>query len=99
MNYYYAIFYRYSEERNGIYSVLPVTSQVTRDKDEAVRWFDEAVKVHTTPWRGNELVYVRDRKLDYMCTIKEAMFKCNEAAHHKGYYIIELGCYTHNPCE
>ena len=97
--YYYCIKYLYSEDRVGVYEHLPVTSQVTRDREEAIRWFEEAVRVHTEKWRTNELLYQKDCKLDYQCRIKEAMFKCNEAAYREGYYIIELGCYMHNPCE
>ena len=99
MMYYYCLTYLYSEEKCGVYEHLPVTSQVTRDKEEALRWFDEALKSHLSSWRGNELVKVEDCELDYMCRIKKAVFHCGEAAYMKGYYMIELSCYTHNPCE
>lgn len=95
--YYYCIGYLYSKERNGIFSHLPVASQVTTDIETAKKWFENAVRVHTDSWRGNKLLYIKDRKLDYMCLIKEAMFECNEAAYQKGYYSIELQCYSHNP--
>lgn len=95
--YYYCIGYLYSETRNGIFHHLPVSSQVTNDLETAKKWFEDAVRVHTDSWRGNKLLYVKDRKLDYMCMIKEALFECNEAAYQKGFYSIELQCYTHNP--
>jgi hypothetical protein len=78
---------------------LPVTSQSTTDKELALKWFDDAVKSAVKVWNGNKLEWVKDEKLDYRCIIKQAKFVCNEAAYMKGEYIIELNCYTHNPCE
>lgn len=95
---YYCISYLYSEEEHGIYQHLPVTSQVTNDLATALKWFDDAVKAACKSWNGNELVSIKDRELDYMCYLKQAHFVCNEAAYMKGHYLIELGCYTHNPC-
>ena len=66
-------------------------------KEEAMRWFDAAVKSAVRSWNGSKLVYVKDEKLDYRCMIKQAKFECNEAAYMKGEYIIELNCYNHNP--
>lgn len=97
--YYYCIGYLFSEDSNGIYSHLPVTSQVTNDLQTAEKWFDDAVKAACNVWNGNKLIYVKKRELDYMCYIKEAKFECCEAAYQKGFYLIELQCYTHNPCE
>lgn len=97
--YYYCISYLYSEEKNGIYQHLPVTSQVTNDFATAEKWFQDAVNVRTKSWRPDKLIWVKDRELDYMCYLKQALFECNEAAYMKGYYLIELSCYTHNPCE
>ena len=94
---FYCIRYRYAQERLGIFSNLPVTSEVTTDKNTAETWFDNAVRVHTLPWKGNKLEFVRERKPDYMCCIKEAMFRCCEPGQKQGWYIIELGCYTSNP--
>lgn len=94
---YYCIRYRYSKERHGIYSYLPVTSEVTTDLKTAYELFDRAVKAQTLPWKGNKLEFVKDHKLDYMCYIKEALFHCTEAAYQEGYYVVELSCYTINP--
>lgn len=102
--YYYCIEYRYlSDETNcGVrpcFMLLPVTSQSTTDKSLALKWFDNAVKSACKSWNGNKLVYVKEIPLDYRCLIKEAKFVCNEAAYLRGEYIIELSCYSHNPCE
>lgn len=94
---YYCIGYLFSEEKNGLYHHLPVSSQVTNDFETAKEWFENAVRVHTDSWRGNKLLEIKDRKLDYMCYLKQAVFECNEAAYMKGFYVIELQCYTHNP--
>ena len=96
---YYCISYRYSEEKNGVYEYLPVTSQITTDLNTAEKWFEEAVRVRTKSWRPDALIYVKERKLDYMCYLKEALFECKEAAYRKGFYLIELNCFSHNPCE
>lgn len=95
---YYCIEYLYCEEKNGIYSHLPVTSQVTRDLQVAQEWYETAKKVHLDSWRGNKLISEQDRKLDYMCYIKSALFECSEAGYQKGFYEILLSCYSHNPC-
>ena len=78
---------------------LPVTNRYTNDKEEALNWFDDAVKCAVKSWNGNKLDFVRDVTLDYRCMIKQAQFECNEAAYMKGKYLIELRCYNHNPCE
>ena len=96
---YYCIEYLYSEERNGIYSHLPVTSQVTQDLNVAKEWYENAKRVHLESWRGNKLIREQDRELDYMCYIKSVLFECCEAGYRKGFYEIELCCYSHNPCE
>ena len=102
--YYYCIDYLYLTEKTNcgvspMFMHLPVTSQTTTDKSLALKWFDDAVKAACKSWNGNKLVYTKDIELDYRCKIKEAKFECNEAAYLHGEYIIELCCYTHNPCE
>lgn len=101
--YYYSIHYLYGQpEKKGCFAMfehLPCTWQVTNDKEEALRWFDAAVKSACKSWNGNELLWVRDEKLDYRCIIKQARFVCNEPAYVGGEFIIELNCYTHNPLE
>ncbi len=101
---YYCINYLYSTENTNcgispLFMNLPVTHDVTNDKETALKWFDQAVKSACKSWNGNKLVSVKDRKLDYMCTIKVAHFICNEPAYMHGEYLIELRCYTHNPLE
>lgn len=96
---YYCIRYLYSNERHGIYTNLPVTSETTTDITTAETWFDNAVKVHTQSWKGNSLVHVKNHQLGYTCCLKEALFLCEETAHMKGWYIIQLCCYTHDLCD
>ena len=102
--YYYCINYLFETDNTDcgfspLFMHLPVTSQYTNDKETALKWFDDAVKAACKSWNGNKLVWIKDEKLDYRCIIKQALFECNEPAYLKGRYIIELGCYTHNPCE
>lgn len=94
---YYCIEYLYSEEKHGVYSHLPATSQVTTDKAVADRWYEDAKRAHLESWRGNELVFEKERKLDYMCYLRELCYKCNEAGYRKGFYLMQLACYSHNP--
>jgi hypothetical protein len=84
------------DEDTKIYSHLPTAYQVTNAIEQATEWFEQAVKVLTSRY-GNRLISVEDRELDYMCTIKQAVFECGEPAYKKGRYMIELKCYTHNP--
>ena len=102
--YYYCIEYLFETDKTDcgcspLFMHLPVTSQYTNDLETAKKWFDDAVKAACKCWNGNKLLEVRDEKLDYRCKLKTALFECNEAAYLKGRYIIELGCYTFNPCE
>lgn len=94
---YYTIGLLFSEERNGIFSHLPFSSPVTRDEKEAQSLFDYYIRTYTDNWRGNELIYDKPCERDYQCMIREAMVKCNEAAHMHGYYVIELNVYSFNP--
>lgn len=102
--YYYCLSYLYESENTDcgfspMFMHLPVTNRYTNHKKTALKWFDDAVKCAVKSWNGNKLINVRDIPLDYDCTIKQALFECNEAAYLKGRYLIELRCYTHNPCE
>lgn len=101
---YYCLVYLFETDKTDcgvspLYMHLPVTNRYTNDKEEALKWFDDAVKCAVKVWNGNELVYVRDEKYDYRCMIKSAKFICNEPAYMHGNYLIELRCYQHNPCE
>lgn len=93
---YYCIDYCLRNEKTHIFSHLPVNHMVTTDLDEAIKWFDNAVKRAERGY-GNKLISVKDVELDYMCNLKEAIFDCDEPAYVKGRYIINLKCYTHNP--
>ena len=95
---YYCIKFLYQDEDTKIYSHLPCTYQVTEHLATALNWFEDAVR-HCTSRYGNELISVRDMELDYLCTLKEAVFTCGEPAYRKGRYIIALRCYNHNPLE
>lgn len=99
---YYSIQYQYLTEKTNcgvspMYMNLPCTWMTTNDKEEALKWFDDAVKAACKSWNGNKLVSVEDIELDYRCKIKQAKFICNEPAYLQGEYYIELRCYTHNP--
>jgi hypothetical protein len=94
---YYCISYLYSQEANGIYTHLPVTSEVTTDLEVAKKWFNNIVEQKKNHF-AYKLLDVRERELDYMCYLKEARFFCDEAAYLKGYYLVNLSCYTFNPC-
>ena len=101
---YYCLVYLFETENTDcgfspLFMHLPVTNRYTNDKEEALNWFDDAVKCAVKSWNGNKLDFVRDVTLDYRCMIKQAQFECNEAAYMKGKYLIELRCYNHNPCE
>ena len=94
---YYCIDYCFRNEDTMIYSHLPVNHLVTTSLEEAEEWFDQAVYRAERGYE-NKLISVKDVPLDYMCNLKEAVFECNEPAYVKGRYIINLKCYTHNPC-
>ncbi|MGN1218645.1 MAG: hypothetical protein ACI4TD_11850 [Phocaeicola sp.] len=79
-----------------IYYHLPVTTEVTTDLAVAEKWFQNAVDILSKHY-GRKLLKVTERKLDYMCYIKQAHFECTEAAYAKGKYLIELSCFNHNP--
>ena len=93
---YYSIEFLYSEEENGIYQHLPVTSAYTTDPKTAREWYEKAVRYHTTKY-GNSLIYNKNVALDYNCRIAECKFKCSEPAYKEGFYLIELAAYHHNP--
>lgn len=93
---YYIIDFLLQDAETKIYSHLPVAYQCTTDLDQANEWFELAVKNLTSRY-GNSLISVNERDLDYMCTLREAVFECGEPAYKKGRYIINLKCYTHNP--
>lgn len=95
---YYCIDYCLRNEDTMIYSHLPVNYLVTTDLEEAEKWFDLAVKKAREGYE-NKLISAKDVEYDYMRSLKEAVFECNEPGYWKGRYIISLKCYTHNPME
>lgn len=96
---YYTIGLLYSSEKNGIYNHIPFSSKVTTDENEAKELFDYYMKAYTGNWRGNNLIYDREMKLDYNCTIRSALVECKEPAYMNGFYLIEIHAYNHNPHE
>ena len=92
---YYMIAFLVAHEDTGIYQHLPCNYQVTNDLQVAEGWFKQAVD--QAGKYGNKLISVKDMPLDYMCTIKEAVFECGEPGYRKGRYLINLRCYSHNP--
>lgn len=95
---YYCLEYLQQDHNDKIFYHLPVTTEVTTDIKVAEQWFQNAVRILKNTY-GRELISVTDRELDYMCYIKQAVFKCTEAAYVEGEYILELCCYSHNPCK
>lgn len=83
---------------DGIYSYLPIFTQVTDNKTTALKWFDDVMHHYSarSPWYT--IKEVVERELDYLCCIKQAHIVCEEPAHTKGDYLVELKCYDYyNP--
>lgn len=101
---YYCIRYRqYREDAQlympiSAYYYLPTAFTVTTDKEEALKWFDAVIdQISKRPF--NEVLEVRERELNYMCVIKEAVFECQEPVFARGLYQVVLNCYNHNPLQ
>lgn len=103
MNYYCIRYRQYREDAQlympiNAYYYLPTAFTVTTDKEEALKWFDAIInQIRRRPF--NEVLEVRERELNYMCVIKEAVFKCVEPGFAPGLYQVELNCYNYNPLE
>lgn len=96
---YYNVSVLFCEDEHGIYHHLPFASPVVKTREEAQKLFDYELKAYTNNWRGNELLYDREVDRRYFSNIREALVKCNEAAYVKGYYLLVLNMWNHNPHE
>ena len=96
---YYCIDYLYSEERNGIYHHLPVTTQYTTDKKTAQKWYEDAVRINSQDWRRNILIKQEERTESDKWFWKQSQFEIKEAGTLKGFYLIQLKWYNLDPSE
>lgn len=94
--FYYRIGY-YLLGEDGVFTNLPVCGEVTTDRDEAERWFANALRQLTERHWCYSVGEVRESEYDYKCWVKQVNFVCTEPAYNKGEYLLELQCYQHNP--